>query len=158
MHNSSSGTSRTNLDSLVVVYLLLLQMLNTSNRSSSTAALLTRFLPTMDKLKELRGTYGEDSFGKQYNALPGTLMAGFSAMGVADFTVTAGEKMDAERMVAVAEEHSAELPAGTVIREVTAGLQLEGNVIRMAECVVSLGPESTDGEQQQDKEEDAPEA
>ena len=114
----------------------------------------------MDKLKELRAKYGDDSFGKQYNALPGTLMAGFSAMGVADFSVEAGEKLDTERMVAVAEEHSAELPAGTVIREVTAGLQLEGNVIRMAECVVSLGPEpaSADGEKAEAKEEDAPEA
>ncbi|GAX26993.1 hypothetical protein FisN_9Lh301 [Fistulifera solaris] len=121
-------------------------MLNTSNRSTSTAALLTKFLPTMDKLNELREKYGEDSFGKQYNALPGTLMAGFSAMGVADFSVTVGEKMDAERMVAVAEEHSVELPAGTVIREVSSGLQLEGNVIRMAECVVSLGPESNSDE------------
>jgi molecular chaperone GrpE (heat shock protein) len=136
-------------------------MLNTSNRSSSTAALLTKFLPTMDKLEELRAKYGEDSFGKQYNALPGTLMAGFSAMGVADFSVSAGEKMDAERMVAVAEEHSAELPARTVIREVSSGLQLEGNVIRMAECVVSLGPESNGDEQAapaETTEEDAAEA
>lgn len=96
----------------------------------------------MDKLKELRAKYGEDDFGKQYNALPGTLMAGFSAMGVVEYSVSAGEPVDLDRMVVVGEEHSAELPVGTVIREISPGLQLEGNVIRMAECVTSLGPEN----------------
>lgn len=150
---------RSNSFSFLYPYLCT-QMLNTSNRSSSTAALLTKFLPTMDKLKELRAKYGEDDFGKQYNALPGTLMAGFSAMGVADYSVNAREQIDQDRMIVVGEEYSAELPAGTVIREVSSGLQLEGNVIRMAECVASLGPENAaeEDDSSAEAEEEAPEA
>jgi len=116
-------------------------MLNSSNRSSSMAATLARFLPILDRLYDTKSQYGDDEFGKQYNALPGSLQAALSKLGVTDYTVSVGEKIDAERMVVVESEHSEAHPANTVLRPVRMGMELQGNVIRPAECVASLGPE-----------------
>jgi molecular chaperone GrpE (heat shock protein) len=115
--------------------------MNASSKSGATADLLTQFLPVLDKLVELRETYGEDEFGKQYNAVAGDMKGAFSKMGVTEFAVETGGAVDKTRMVVVDSEYSEEHAVDTVIRAVVGGMELEGNVIRMAECVASLGPE-----------------
>ena len=117
-------------------------MLQSSNKFSATASVLSDFLPIYDTLLALKEVHGDDEFGKKYNALPGAIKTGFSAMGVTDYGVETGDDFDKGRMVAVESEVSDEFKKDTVIRPVKAGMELQGNVIRLAECVVSLGTEA----------------
>lgn len=127
-------------------------MLNSSSKSSSTALILAKFLPTLERLIELRHQNAEHEFGKQYSALTGDLLGAFTKMGMTEYAVAKGEAVDLGRMAIVEKEHSAEVAADTVVRCLATGLELQGNVIRPAECVASLGPvedgtvPATDGE------------
>lgn len=95
----------------------------------------------LDTLVKLREKYGDDEFGKQYNALYGALRDGFAALGATEFAVVTGDVVDKTRTVVVDSEYSTEFPVNAVIRPVTVGMELQGNVLRMAECVASLGAE-----------------
>lgn len=119
-------------------------MMQSSNKSTATASILADFLPVLDKLIELREAYGEDEFGRQYNALPGAMKTALVGLGVKEYAVSVGDKVDASRIIVVEAEHSDEYPVDTVIRPVADGLELEGNPIRMASCVASLGPVPAD--------------
>ena len=116
-------------------------MMNSSNRSGATAAVLAEFLPVLDRLHQLRETHGADSFGQQYNALAGAMKTAFTDLGVTDFAVAAGDNVDGVRVVGVATEHSDMVRKGAVVQPLRGGLELQGNVVRAAECVESLGPE-----------------
>jgi molecular chaperone GrpE (heat shock protein) len=116
-------------------------MLQSSNKYSATASVLSEFLPVMDTLIQLREKYGDDDFGKQYNSLPGAIKTGFSVMGTTDFTVATGDKVDTSRMVVMESEYSDTLAKDIVVRPLAIGMELQGNVIRMAEVVASLGKE-----------------
>lgn len=102
---------------------------------------MTKFLPVLDRLEDLSAKYADDAFGKQYNALPGIMRTAMSEMGVVEYQVKEGDAMDAYRMEVTASEHSETVPAQTVLRVETHGLELEGNVMRKPKVVVSLGPE-----------------
>jgi len=56
--------------------------------------------------------------------------------------VTEGEKIDVQRINAVTKEHSETVAKGCVITSVRVGYELEGNIMRMADAVVSLGSEA----------------
>jgi molecular chaperone GrpE (heat shock protein) len=127
-------------------YLTRLQMLNRGNEFSATAGILANFLPVLDKLTELRETYGEDEYGKQYNALAGAMKSAFSKMDATEVTLAVGDKIDTTRMVVVDSEYSNDHAVDTVLRPVAMGMELQGNVIRLAECVASLGPEPAEEE------------
>ena len=90
-------------------------------------------------MNELNSKYSEDEFGKGYGGL--SMSAVFTKMGVNEYTTTTGEAVDSYRMAVVDSEYSTEHAKDTVIRPVAMGLELEGNVIRAAECVASLGSE-----------------
>ena len=121
-------------------------MLNSSNKSSATAGILTNFLPVLDKLMALRQQYEQDEFGQQYNALSGDMRGVFSKMDVTEYGVQVGEPVDTRKVTVVAAEHSTEVAADAVLRPVSMGMELQGNVIRMAECGASLGPEVVEEE------------
>ena len=70
----------------------------------------------------------------------------FADMGITEFTVSQGDKADARRIVTVEEEHSETIAQGCVIRPLQVGIELDGNVMKMAEAVVSLGPEKQEEE------------
>ena len=106
------------------------------------ANVLRSFLPVKETLDTLRQEYGEDEFGKAYVALVGNFNTCLAEMGVTDYTATPGETLDRTRVLAVEEEYSTEFAKDTVIRPLKLGLELKGNVIRLAECVASLGDES----------------
>ena len=114
--------------------------MNSSNKYSSTASTLVEFLPVMDRLVELRNLYGEDEFGKLYNALPGAFHTAFKELGVTEYSIQEGEPVDRMRMTVVEEQHS-ETPADTVLQVLSDGMELQGNVIRGAACVISKGTE-----------------
>lgn len=121
-------------------------MLNSSNKSACTAAVLTKFLPVLDQLTELREAYSEDEFGKQYGALTSDLKGAFSKLGVTEYTIATGDPVDKSRVAVIESEYSTEHEADTVIRPVALGLELQGNIVRMAKCVASLGPEPVEEE------------
>jgi molecular chaperone GrpE (heat shock protein) len=129
-------------------------MLQSSNKFSSTAATLTEFLPILDDLVVLKEKYADDEFGKQYNALPGAMRNAYSQMGVTEFTVKPGDKVDTSRMVIVESVYSEEYAKDTVIRPISMGMELSGNIVRMASCVTSLGPDITLEERESEEEEE----
>ena len=121
-----------------------------SNKETSIANVLRDFMVIKDKLDSLREQYEQDEFGKQYTALAGAFNGAFTAMGCSEYTATAGEKINPQQVLVVDEEYSTEFDKGTVIRPLRTGLELKGNIIRLAECVGSLGEEGAENEAAED--------
>ena len=113
-----------------------------SNESTAKAAILQDFLPVLDELKALDEKYAGDEFAQSYKALRWDLNNAMTALGMSEYTAEVGATADPTRFVAVEEQYSDDYAKGTVISPVAVGLELQGNVMRMAECVVSLGSEA----------------
>ena len=92
-----------------------------------------------DRLNELKEKYAGDEFGTKYSGL--TMKPTFEKMGVEEYNLEVGAKVDNFRMKVVESDYSSEYAKDTVIRLVAMGMELEGNVMRPAECVASLGTE-----------------
>jgi len=122
--------------------------MNSSGRSSATAAVCTDFLPVFDKMNELKDKYSDDEFGSKYSGL--SMEAAFSKLSVTQFTPDCGDAIDF-RVSVVDTECSSSFAKDTVIRSLSSGMELEGNIIRPAECVASLGPEK---DEEEDSDED----
>ena len=120
------------------------QMLASSNKQGAVASTLAQFLPVYDKLGELNSAYEEDDFGKQYGALFTSMKQAFNDLGTAEYTVSEGDQVDSMRMAVIESEHSTAQPADTVLRVISSGLELQGNVVRPAEVVASLGEETAE--------------
>lgn len=112
-----------------------------TSQSSATAAVLKDFLPMFDKFNTLKETYSEDEFGGKFSEL--NLQQTFSNLGVTDFNVEVGETINNFRMK-VLESEVSEQPKDTVLRQIAPGMELDGNVIRAALCVGSLGAEEAE--------------
>ncbi|GKY90789.1 hypothetical protein MPSEU_000051700 [Mayamaea pseudoterrestris] len=117
--------------------------LNSSSRSAATANVLSQFLPVLDRLEELGAKYSSDKFGRNYSALPGTMKAALTDMGVTHYEPQVGDVVDEYRMNVIATEHSESAPQQTVLRVEQFGMEIDGNVMRQATVVASLGPEQT---------------
>ena len=113
-----------------------------SNESTAKATILQDFLPVLDELKALDEKYAGDDFAQSYKALRWDLNNAMTALGMSEYTAEVGATADPTRFVAVEEQYSDDYAKGTVISPVAVGLELQGNVMRMAECVVSLGSEA----------------
>ena len=92
-----------------------------------------------DSLNTLKDTHSSDDFGAKYSNL--NLQQTFETLGVTSFGVEVGEKVNNFRMKVLESEVSTEQKKDTVLREVAPGMELDGNVIRAALCVSSLGEE-----------------
>jgi molecular chaperone GrpE (heat shock protein) len=115
--------------------------LNKSNRSYATAAVIAEFVPSYDKLLQLKEQYSEVPFAKQYEALSGTMRSAFSELGVQDYVVSEGDKVNRDTMNVVEQRNSESAAKGVVLEVVSnRGLELQGNVVRQADVVASLGP------------------
>ena len=128
------------------------QSMASSNKETSIANVLRDFMVVKDKLDALKDQYETHPFGKQYTALAGNLNSAFSAMGVSEYTANAGEKIDPTRVLVVDEVYSTDFDKGTVVELLKPGLELKGNIIRLAECVGSLGEEGADGPSEEESE------
>eukprot|EP00563_Minutocellus_polymorphus_P004453 CAMPEP_0181043770 /NCGR_PEP_ID=MMETSP1070-20121207/12894_1 /TAXON_ID=265543 /ORGANISM="Minutocellus polymorphus, Strain NH13" /LENGTH=279 /DNA_ID=CAMNT_0023122139 /DNA_START=25 /DNA_END=864 /DNA_ORIENTATION=- len=113
-----------------------------SNESTAKATILQDFLPVLDELKALDEKYAGDDFAQSYKALRWDLNNAMTALGMSEYTAEVGATADRTRVVAVEEQYSDDFAKGAVISPVAVGLELQGNVMRMAECVVSLGSEA----------------
>ena len=112
--------------------------MNSSNKSNAMAGILRNFLPIYDTLDEMKERYVNDEFGSKYGGL--TLGPTFAKIGVKEFSVGAGEPLDHIRVKVVGSEYS-NAGKDTIIAQLALGMELEGNVIRAAECITSLGNE-----------------
>ncbi len=112
--------------------------MNSSSKSNALAGVLRDFLPVYDRMDSLKEKYINDEFGSKYGGL--SIGPTFSKMGVKDFSVQPGASIDLIRMNVVGSEYS-EAVKDTVIRQVAPGMELEGNIIRAAACISSLGKE-----------------
>jgi molecular chaperone GrpE (heat shock protein) len=121
------------------------QNIASSSQASAIAGVLRDFLPAYDTLNDLKEKYANDEFGSKYSELH--LKQTFQDLGVTDYTVEAGDVVNNFRMKVLEKEVNKDFAKDTVIRQVSSGLELDGNVIRAASCVASLGSEEdTDGE------------
>lgn len=117
--------------------------MNSSNKSSAMAGVLRDFLPVYDKMNSLKEKYVDDEFGSKYGGL--TMVPTFSKMGVKEFSVGKEEPVDGLRMQIVGSEFSG-AEKNTVIQELRPGMELDGNIIRPAEVIASLGEEQSNDE------------
>ncbi|KAG7343014.1 GrpE-domain containing protein [Nitzschia inconspicua] len=115
-----------------------------TSQSSATASVLRDFMPAYDTLNNLQQKYSGDEFGSKYSEL--NLQQSFVNLGVTNFNVAPGEQVNNFRMKVLEKEVSKDFAKDTVIREVSPGLELDGNVIRAASCVASLGSDEAEEE------------
>ena len=131
------------------------QQVNSSSREAAVASVLQNFLPVLDDLTCLQEKYGSDDFGKSFSALGGILQGVFKELGVVEYSIQPGDAVNKQRVEVVEEEYSEEFEKGTVIRPVSMGMELQGNVVRKATCVASLGSETTEETVEEQEEEAA---
>jgi molecular chaperone GrpE (heat shock protein) len=118
------------------------KMLQSSNKYTATATILTEFLPAMDALNSLKERYENNDFGKMYNALPDAIRTGYISMGCTEYTIESNTMFDPNRMTMIDAEPSTTVPKDGVIRTVIPGMELQGNSIRLAQVVTSAGNNS----------------
>ena len=114
------------------------------------AGVLASFMPVLDSLTDLQAKYGNDEFGKGYNAMEGIMRQVFTDLGSSEYTIATGDAIDKSRMDVVDAVYSEEFPANTVIEPLTMGWELQGNVIRSAQCVASLGSQAAVEEEEEE--------
>jgi len=115
-----------------------------TNQVASKANILKTFLPTLDTLKILEAKYADNEFASGYGAIPRDFENCLKGLDVTEFTVEVGSKIDLMRCVAISEEFSESDEAGVIMRVEKDGFEVQGNVIRFAEVVSSLGSEKKD--------------
>lgn len=113
------------------------------NKTVAQAAVLTDFLPIMEELNGLVARYEGDEFAQKYRALSSDFNKALGDMGVEGFTINEGALVDGIRCIAVQEEFSDTVPKDCVIRVAAFGYELEGNIMRPVNAVVSKGPEGS---------------
>eukprot|EP00551_Chaetoceros_affinis_P004496 CAMPEP_0203675914 /NCGR_PEP_ID=MMETSP0090-20130426/22629_1 /ASSEMBLY_ACC=CAM_ASM_001088 /TAXON_ID=426623 /ORGANISM="Chaetoceros affinis, Strain CCMP159" /LENGTH=312 /DNA_ID=CAMNT_0050542281 /DNA_START=153 /DNA_END=1091 /DNA_ORIENTATION=+ len=125
---------------------------STDVKVAARAVALQSFLPIMDRLKGLTKEYEGNEFAKSYSALGWDFVNAMKDLGVVEYTVKEGDVFDSRRVVAVEEVYSDTVEKGVVISPVEIGFELEGNVMKLASAVVSLGPEPVVEEEEEEAE------
>lgn len=112
------------------------------NKTVAQAVVLTDFLPIMEELNALVAKHEGDEFAQKYRALSGDFNKALGDMGVEGFTINEGAAVDGVRCVAVEKEFSDTVPKDCVVRVSAFGYELEGNIMRPVNAVVSKGPQA----------------
>lgn len=116
------------------------------NKFAARVGVVETFLPVLDDLDAVGRKYEGDEFAKSLGALRAEFMNALQELGVVEYEAKAGDSVDGRRIVAASEEHSEECAKGTVISLVKNGFEIQGNIVRPAECVASLGSEKREEE------------
>lgn len=120
------------------------------SKSAATASVLQSFLPALDEMEVIGARYEGNSFaGTLQSGLTLEFQNNFKELGVSEFGVESGDEVVMGRVVAVEEQFSEEFGKGTVITPLKSGLEIQGNVVRPAECVASLGSEAAAAEEEE---------
>jgi len=130
---------------------------NVDSRSTAEASVVQEFLPVLDRLQSLNEEYANDEFAKKYSALAWDFNNALKELGLEQFTIYEGDVIDKRRMEVVEEEYSTTIAKGSVVKPITMGHELKGNVIRLAQVVGSLGVEGEESvEEDSEESEGAP--
>lgn len=124
------------------------------SKVTAKASVLQNFLPIVDELKILTEKYEGDEFAKKYAAISWDFNNALKDMGVTEYSVAEGDIADTSRVNAFEEEYSQSVAKGCVIRGLENGYEIDGNVMRMAAAVVSLGCETEETEEAPEDEEE----
>ncbi len=124
------------------------------SKVTAKASVLQNFLPIVDELKILTEKYEGDEFAKKYAAISWDFNNALKDMGVTEYSVAEGDIADTSRVNAFEEEYSQSVAKGCVIRGLENGYEIDGNVMRMAAAVVSLGWETEETEEAPEDEEE----
>ena len=118
------------------------------SKSAARASVLQSFLPALDEMEVIGERYaGKDFAGTLQSGLTAEFQNNLKELGVSEFGVESGEEVVMGRVVAVEEQFSEEFGKGTVITALKSGLEIQGNIVRPAECVASLGSEAAAAEE-----------
>lgn len=124
------------------------------SKSAATASVLQSFLPALDEMEVIGARYEGNSFaGTLQSGLTLEFQTNLKELGVSEFGVESGDEVVMGRVVAVEEQFSEEFGKGTVITPLKSGLEIQGNVVRPAECVASLGSEAAAAAAEEEEEE-----
>lgn len=121
-----------------------------NSKQAAWASVVQTFLPVMDELDAVGAKYEGNEFAQSLGALRSEFMNALGELGVSEFGANVGDMVDGERVVATSEEFSEECAKGTVISGVKNGFEIQGNIVRPAECVGSLGSEKAEEEEEEE--------
>jgi molecular chaperone GrpE (heat shock protein) len=119
--------------------------MQSSNKDASQANVVQNFLIIWDELTELKHDNTDESsssFGIKYHGLVDSFASAMRQLGVESYDAIVGETMDPIRVTIVEREFSDLYPPNTIIHSSKPGLELRGNVLRLAQAIVSKGPEA----------------
>jgi len=113
------------------------------SKSAARASVLQSFLPALDEMEMIGIKYEGNSFASTLQSgLTTEFQNNLMELGVSNYDVQVGEDVVMGRVVAVQEQYSEEIGKGKVITPLKSGLEIQGNIVRPAECVASLGSEA----------------
>uniref|UniRef100_A0A7S2R1B9 GrpE protein homolog n=1 Tax=Eucampia antarctica TaxID=49252 RepID=A0A7S2R1B9_9STRA len=113
-----------------------------TNQFTERASVLQTFLPVLDELTSLNEQHGDNDFAKSYRALKGVMIGGLKDLKAEEFSVATSDAVDSRRVNAVEKIYSDDIGKGSVVEMTRTGWELEGNVMRLANVIVSLGSEA----------------
>jgi len=121
------------------------------NKFIARASVLQEFLPVLDELQAADQKYAGNNFADNYSKLSANFKKVLEDLEMSDFNPEIGTKIDTRRCNVVDKVYSEEIGKDCVVSARTIGYELQGNVMRMAEVVSSLGSESAEKEVTEDE-------
>lgn len=113
-----------------------------SNLQAAKANILQSLLPNLDDLNNIVYNYSNNEFAQSYSALRNDFASSLASMGVSEYIPEIGSVMDTRRCHVLSEQEVDEVDdAGIILSVEREGYDVDGNVIRLAEVVVSKGKE-----------------
>jgi molecular chaperone GrpE (heat shock protein) len=113
----------------------------TSKYISRASVLQKHFVLILEELSTLQQQYANTPNGKSYDTLRSDMMLALQKkIDVSTFDSPVGKEVNKQRDDIVGYEASDTIPKGMVVRSVKSGLEVHGNVVCPAQCIVSQGP------------------
>lgn len=113
----------------------------TSKYISRASVLQKHFVPILEEMSILQQKYANTPNGKSYDTLRSDMMLALQKkIDVSTYDSSVGKEVNKQREAIVGYEASDTIPKGMVLRSVKSGLEVHGNVICPAQCIVSQGP------------------
>jgi molecular chaperone GrpE (heat shock protein) len=113
----------------------------TSKYISRASVLQKHFVPILEEMSTLQQKYANTPNGKSYDTLRSDMMLALQKkIDVSTFDSIVGKEVNKQRDDIVGYEASDTIPKGMVVRSVKSGLEVHGNIVCPAQCIVSQGP------------------